>query len=129
MSAVADTLLALLLLHDADRVNPRPLSPAEEFIAVHIRQCVAALCLVMAMARSQDDSKQRWVSEEALEFLAFVVVMMERALSGCLGKNTETCSPLAAVVMVITVVCAGVAWQSQRYLQQRRKPDGQQSMI
>ena len=121
---MVDTLLALLLLHDADRVNPRPLSPVAEFIAIHIRQIIAAMCLAMAIIRTQDDSKRPWLCEVILEFLAFAVAMMERALSGCLGENMEQCSPLAAATMTMTILCTGLTWAACLYLQRKPRPDG-----
>lgn len=104
--AIADTLLGMLLLHDAD-------AHRNSVTRDQIRQCVAATCLAAAVARAQAPETGRSRLEECLMGVALMVAMVCRALDACEGPGgrqrrgyTDQCEPVAVVVMAIVVICA-----------------------
>ena len=103
--AVADTLLGLLLLHDADvSLSRHSVVEPAAVTRDQVRQCVAAMCLAAAMVRAQVSATGRSRLEEGLMCVAFMVAMISRALDSCDGpagragvEGMEQCKPVAVV--------------------------------
>jgi len=108
--AIVEALLAVLLLHDADRARLSLSAHNNQlayFIAVEIRQMFAAICITAASLRAIVTGAGRKWLEEAVMLLSFVVAMMDRVVEGCMGVKTQSeCDPLGIVLMVITLIGA-----------------------